>query len=1105
MKKLLSIICVFAMLFSCMGSFTLAANAEGTSTVTEYITNGSFDNDGDGWTVPYGDWSIITDSSTGNKMVKITPYACNLRQLDIELPAGKYVLSFEAKSDNADYTSEILVDYANDTNVTVLSTTFDIKSAGFNTYTFEFVVETAGKYNVKIGKNGKDPENKYIDNVSLVNYIEPEVETTDEFITNGSFDDGANGWTVPYGDWSVITDSSTGNKMVKIVPYACNLRQLDIELPAGTYVLSFSAKSDNADYTSEVLVDYANDTNIAVLSTTFDIKSSGFNTYTFVFVVETAGKYNVKIGKNGKDPENKYIDNVSLVNYIEPEVETTDEFITNGSFDNGNNAWMVPYNEGMWGVITDSTSGNSMMKIQAYQSNLRQLDIELPVGKYVLSFKAKSDEADFSSPVLVDGTATVLSTNFDFKCSGFMTYAFTFEVVAAGKYNVKLGGNGSDKYNKYFDDVSLKLLPDERIKNGGFDDEFDNWVNNYGDYKADGTTRQWMVNTDPANDNKVMKLMAYHGMMYQQIFLIADESYTLTFEASYDSEPFDTYAIVKGVKNTATEGAEILNATVSLTTTNFDTYKYSFTPTVTGYYTFNFGHPQGGDPYVKYIDNISITVTPYNIEWVGTEEADIFETDEYIMNIPEGWTVKNIISLYNCDNVSVTADTIGTVKTGTVFTAVTGEETVWTKQAVVIGDLNGSGKVDVVDLVVMKKYLAEARVLEGAYFEAGRICGDDNIITEDLVILRQILLGAIELNPNDKELKYLENTYYKLSRGETVNLAFVGGSVTQGTGGTSGGWPKIIVNELEENYGADCVEYRQSIGGTGSLLDAFRFDYDNEGITPDVLFIEFAINDYYKGRTTEEVIRDSESIVRKAYAKNPYMDIVYVLTFDSAVKDTEYTQFAAHKAVADKYGLMTIALGPKFYEHIAQTGEAFSVYFTDAVHPNDKGYELYSKFIIEALYSDMPKTTNVSAKYQAKVLPELMSDVMMDARIVTADQIDISTADGWTYSNADFGYTKTKYGGYVSSVTAGSVLTFTFEGTDGGIWYDRSTNMGMVTISIDGGDPIVIDGYSSYHLSDYYVFSGLEDTTHTITVTKIDDTNEASTGKEFRIGSLLFN
>ena len=239
MKKLLSIVCILTIVFSCVGSCFLIVNAEEAATVTEYITNGSFDDGNTGWTVPYGDWSVLTDSSTGNKMVKIAPYACNLRQLDIELPAGTYELSFRAKSDNADYTSEILVDYANDVNVQVLSKTFDIKSAGFSDYTFVFTVETAGKYNVKIGKNGGDPQNKYIDDVSLVEYIEPEVEVIDEFVTNGSFDNGNTGWTVPYneGKWGVITDSQ--NSMMKIQAYQSNLRQLDIELPTGKYVLSF--------------------------------------------------------------------------------------------------------------------------------------------------------------------------------------------------------------------------------------------------------------------------------------------------------------------------------------------------------------------------------------------------------------------------------------------------------------------------------------------------------------------------------------------------------------------------------------------------------------------------------------------------------------------------------------------------------------------------------------------------------------------------------------------------------------------------------------------------------------------------------------------------
>ena len=42
----------------------------------------------------------------------------------------------------------------------------------------------------------------------------------------------------------------------------------------------------------------------------------------------------------------------------------------------------------------------------------------------------------------------------------------------------------------------------------------------------------------------------------------------------------------------------------------------------------------------------------------------------------------------------------------------------------------------------MKKYLSGIRELDGAYFEAGRFFGDEDIIAEDLIYMTQILLGV---------------------------------------------------------------------------------------------------------------------------------------------------------------------------------------------------------------------------------------------------------------------------------------------------------------------------------------------------------------------------
>lgn len=159
--------------------------------------------------------------------------------------------------------------------------------------------------------------------------------------------------------------------------------------------------------------------------------------------------------------------------------------------------------------------------------------------------------------------------------------------------------------------------------------------------------------------------------------------------------------------------------------------------------------------------------------------------------------------------------------------------------------------------------------------------------------------------------KYLENTYYKLTVDKYLTVGFLGGSVTDGYGASNQAkkaWPRLVVDKLQSEFSAYVTEERKSIGGTGSALAPFRYEHDLKSAKPDLLFIEFAINDCYQGYSYDEVVRYSESIVRKAYSLNPYIDIVYVLTCDNGTKDSDYEQLRAHRDVANKYGLLCIKL-----------------------------------------------------------------------------------------------------------------------------------------------------------------------------------------------------
>ncbi len=355
----------------------------------------------------------------------------------------------------------------------------------------------------------------------------------------------------------------------------------------------------------------------------------------------------------------------------------------------------------------------------------------------------------------------------------------------------------------------------------------------------------------------------------------------------------------------------------------------------------------------------------------------------------------------------------------------------------------------------------------------------------------------------DHTFKYLSNFYSKITTQDYVTVTFIGGSVTDGYGSTNAkeyGWPELVCANLQMKFGTEVEMRKKSIGGTGSYLSAFKYNTDTAPSVytqPDLLFIEHAINDNYIGVSYDDAVKYSESVVRMAYKYNPEVDIVYVLTFDRKTKAEDYEQLRAHRDVAEKYGLMCIKLADGFYSRLSSPTDDIQ-YIPDGVHPNDEGYSVYAELVLEKLYSDFPRTGIAEPKIVKKTLPNAMSDYYKNPTLIYSNQIDMSNTSGWEFTKAKFSWVGTRFGGRVKATEKGSKLTLEFEGNHFGLLINRDIGMGKISVSIDGKEPVIVDGYrTSSNPSAVPIADGLSNGKHTAVITLID--------KTFEIGGLLLN
>lgn len=194
----------------------------------------------------------------------------------------------------------------------------------------------------------------------------------------------------------------------------------------------------------------------------------------------------------------------------------------------------------------------------------------------------------------------------------------------------------------------------------------------------------------------------------------------------------------------------------------------------------------------------------------------------------------------------------------------------------------------------------------------------------------------------------LPNLRAKLAAHAPVTVAFLGGSITKNAG--EGGFVNEIAKWIEAQAADVHVEtINAGIGNTGSDLGAQRIDADVLAHRPDVLFVEFAVND-----GDRECTADMEQIVRKTRQANPQTDIVFLYAvMDWTLPRLETGKFPPsvirHEKVAAHYGIPTVALGYEAARKIRLGEWTWKNFSNDACHPTADGYASYNRDLTTAL------------------------------------------------------------------------------------------------------------------------------------------------------------
>jgi lysophospholipase L1-like esterase len=305
------------------------------------------------------------------------------------------------------------------------------------------------------------------------------------------------------------------------------------------------------------------------------------------------------------------------------------------------------------------------------------------------------------------------------------------------------------------------------------------------------------------------------------------------------------------------------------------------------------------------------------------------------------------------------------------------------------------------------------------------------------------------------------------SRGGMLNVVFLGGSLTWGANATD---PQLfsyrahLMRKFQERYPHAPLRYWDtSIGGQGSQLAVFRLNRDVLSRQPDLLFLEFAVNDG-PSETDEERLASYEALVRRVIREAACPIIISILAVREDVigAPMQRPRHAAHEKIAAAYNCGLALTVPWIRKQVGSGRVKIENLWAnpnwpnpkDVTHPGNRGYELFAEVIWQAFAEAVKK------KYVCR-LPEQMLYPATYLKAARSSLAALPVPAGWKKGQPnrvsiayDFLMSRWLDEMLIAQRSEGaptpSSLTIPFHGATAFFFGEATSQSGKYRVSIDG-------------------------------------------------------
>lgn len=341
-------------------------------------------------------------------------------------------------------------------------------------------------------------------------------------------------------------------------------------------------------------------------------------------------------------------------------------------------------------------------------------------------------------------------------------------------------------------------------------------------------------------------------------------------------------------------------------------------------------------------------------------------------------------------------------------------------------------------------------------------------LTRDMIARSQVSNG---------DLTRLTGVAAKARRGEPVTIGVIGGSITVGA----------FASKPENSYAGRLLAWWQEkfpqcefrlvnagAGGTGSMYGALRAGQDLLFAMPDLVVIEFAVNDNW---TDGEAY---EGLVRQILAQpNSPAVVLLFMMWERGGNDQEM-----QAKIGAYYGLPMVSFRDALWPEISAGRIPWSDYIVDTVHPNDAGHKLAARLLTTMCGAGLSAAATNTTK-AGSLPPPLHADSFQFVSWQRAADLSPVENGGWELKAGEKGipvWDGAGARGPISFPWFGSGLVAVFAQAPG--------KSRRVRFRIDGGRFGTLDASTQPQRETILLAERLAPGRHTIEITCLDPANE---------------